>query len=55
MTGATQAVTTTVTCAPGSDGSNYGYGDIYASDNTKYEYSIPDNGTYVKCINPIGV
>ncbi|WP_291787994.1 T9SS type B sorting domain-containing protein [Maribacter sp.] len=44
MTGATAAVTTTVTCAPGSDGVITVTATSSASDNTKYEYSI-DNGT----------
>ncbi|WP_324024746.1 T9SS type B sorting domain-containing protein [Maribacter sp. BPC-D8] len=44
MTGATAAVTTTVTCAPGSDGVITVTATSSASDDTKYEYSI-DNGT----------
>ena len=47
MTGATAAVTTTVTCAPGSDGVITVTATSTASDNTKYEYSIDNGTTYV--------
>ncbi|SFR57839.1 gliding motility-associated C-terminal domain-containing protein [Maribacter stanieri] len=47
MTGATAAVTTTVTCAPGSDGVITVTATSSASDNTKYEYSIDNGTTYV--------
>ena len=47
MTGATAAVTTTVTCAPGNDGVITVTATSTASDNTKYEYSIDNGTTYV--------
>ncbi|SHJ58053.1 gliding motility-associated C-terminal domain-containing protein [Maribacter aquivivus] len=47
MTGATAAVTTTVTCAPGSDGVITITATSSASDDTKYEYSIDNGSTYV--------
>ncbi|TDS18624.1 gliding motility-associated-like protein [Maribacter caenipelagi] len=47
MTGATAAVTTTVTCAPGSDGVITVTATSSASDATKYEYSIDNGSTYV--------
>ncbi|WP_143017694.1 SprB repeat-containing protein, partial [Kriegella aquimaris] len=47
MTGATAAVTTTVTCAPGNDGVITVTATSTASDDTKYEYSIDNGATYV--------
>ena len=47
MLGATAAVTTTVTCAPGNDGVITVTATSTASDNTKYEYSIDNGTTYV--------
>lgn len=47
ITGATAAVTTTVTCAPGSDGVITVTATSSASDDTKYEYSIDNGSTYI--------
>ncbi|WP_405400139.1 T9SS type B sorting domain-containing protein [Maribacter sp. Asnod2-G09] len=47
LTGATADVTTTVTCAPGSDGVITVTATSSASDATKYEYSIDNGSTYV--------
>ncbi|WP_291959782.1 SprB repeat-containing protein, partial [Maribacter sp.] len=47
LTSATAAVTTTVTCAPGSDGVITVTATSTASDDTKYEYSIDNGSTYV--------
>ncbi|WP_405384854.1 T9SS type B sorting domain-containing protein [Maribacter sp. LLG6340-A2] len=53
MTGATAAVTTTVTCAPGLDGEITVTATSTASDATKYEYSI-DNGASYQVSNVFG-
>ncbi|WP_282074919.1 T9SS type B sorting domain-containing protein [Maribacter aquivivus] len=47
LTSATANVTTTVTCAPGSDGVITVTATSTASDDTKYEYSINNGSTYV--------
>ncbi|WP_299318330.1 T9SS type B sorting domain-containing protein [uncultured Maribacter sp.] len=47
LIGATANVTTTVTCAPGSDGVITVTATSSASDATKYEYSIDNGTTYV--------
>jgi gliding motility-associated-like protein len=53
MTGATAAVTTTVTCAPGSDGVITVSATSTASDTSKYEYSS-DNGANYQVSNVFG-
>ena len=47
LTGATVAVTNTVTCAPGADGEITVTATSTASDSSKYEYSIDNGVTYL--------
>ncbi|WP_321826081.1 T9SS type B sorting domain-containing protein [Maribacter dokdonensis] len=47
LTGATAAVTNTVTCAPGADGEITVTATSTASDSSKYEYSIDNGVTYL--------
>ncbi len=47
LTGATAAVTNTVTCAPGGDGEITVTATSTASDSSKFEYSIDNGVTYL--------
>ncbi|MFC3974100.1 SprB repeat-containing protein, partial [Maribacter confluentis] len=47
MTGASAAVTTTETCAPGSEGEITVTATSTSGDDTRYEYSIDNGATYV--------